>query len=246
MRNILNVRSLSKRFGALVASDNVNFDLNTNEIHALIGPNGAGKTTLVKQIIGQIKQNSGEIWLNGKEISGLSTHQRIEVGLSRTFQVTNIVLEFSVIENIMISIIGKTDIEYKLFSSKKTKSNIEKLSQSFLTNTELVNKKHTVASKLSHGERRQLELCLALALEPKAILLDEPMAGLSLDAIAKTKESLKKIKYKAPILLIEHDMDVVFSLADRISVLVYGKIIATGTPSEIKNNKQVQKAYLGF
>ena len=245
MEKILKVQSLSKKFGAIVASDNINFDLNANEIHALIGPNGAGKSTLVKQIVGEIKQNSGEIWLGRQELSKLNTPDRINMGLARTFQVTNIVPDFSVIENVMIPVIGQNKIENNFVSSKKMQLKLKNISRSFLANTELLDKEDVLASSLSHGERRQLELCLALALEPKVILLDEPMAGLSLDAIEMTKENLKKIKLMAPILLIEHDMDVVFSLADRISVLVYGKIIATGSPLEIRKNVEVQRAYLG-
>lgn len=246
MTEILKIKALSKSFGAIVVSDHINFELKSNEIHALIGPNGAGKSSLVKQIIGEISQDTGEIWLNGKEISYLKTSERVRSGLARTFQVTNVVGEFSVLENVLLAVIGYTKSSFNFFISKKKYEELYEQALSSLIDTELDDKKNLLANQLSHGERRQLELCLVLALRPKIILLDEPMAGLGLDAIDKMKQIFSKIKSTAPILLIEHDMNVVFSLADRISVLVYGKIIATGNASTIKNNNQVQQAYLGI
>ncbi len=246
MTNILKIKDLSKRFGAIVASDKINFKLKNNEIHALIGPNGAGKSSLVKQIIGEIRQDSGEIWLNDDEISGLSTSERVCQGLTRTFQVTNVVGEFSVLENVMLAVIGYMRASFSFFNSKKKYEELYQQAFLSLVDTELEHKKDHMANQLSHGERRQLELCLVLALKPKIILLDEPMAGLGLDAVNRMKNIFSRVKVSTPILLIEHDMNVVFSLADRISVLVYGKIIATGDASAIKNDKQVQQAYLGI
>ena len=246
MTNILTITALSKRFGAIVASDEIDFNLESKEIHALIGPNGAGKSSLVKQIIGEIRQDSGKISLNSKEISYMTTSERVCHGLARTFQVTNVVGEFSVLENVVLAVIGYTRSSFSFFISKKRYKELYDQALCTLVDAELDHKKDILASKLSHGERRQLELCLVLALRPKIILLDEPMAGLGLDAIDKMKEIFSKIKVKTPILLIEHDMNVVFSLADRISVLVYGKIIATGDASTIKHDKQVQQAYLGI
>ena len=246
MTKILKLKDLSKRFGAIVASNNIDFNLKRNEIHALIGPNGAGKSSLVKQIIGEIRQDSGEIWLNGEEISHLSTSERVCRGLARTFQVTNVVGEFSVLENVMLAVIGYMRSSFNFFISKKKYEELYQQAFLSLVDTKLEHKKDLLANQLSHGERRQLELCLVLALRPKIILLDEPMAGLGLDAIDKMQKIFSEVKVKAPILLIEHDMNVVFSLADRISVLVYGKIIATGDPLTIKNNEQVQQAYFGI
>jgi len=246
MIDILKINALSKRFGAIIASDQIDFNLRSNEIHALIGPNGAGKSSLVKQIIGEISQDSGEIWLNGKEISYLSTSERVCQGLARTFQVTNVVGEFSVLENVLLAVIGYMRCSFSFFTSKKKYDYLYEQAFLILVDTELYHKKNLLANQLSHGERRQLELCLVLALRPKIILLDEPMAGLGLDAIDRMKKIFSKVKSETPILLIEHDMNVVFSLADRISVLVYGKIIATGTASDIKSNKEVQHAYLGI
>ena len=244
--DLLNVQELSKSFGAVVASNQVNFTLNQGEIHALIGPNGAGKSTLVKQIIGEIKQDSGTILLDGLEISSLDVPERIQLGLARTFQMTNVISDFSVFQNLLLALIGRKKKAFTLFSHAEADSEIVKKTNQILSETGLLGKKEERASRLSHGERRQLEIGLALALDPKVILLDEAMAGLSADVIEKMKKSFKQIKKKVPILLIEHDMDVVFAIADRISVLVDGIIVATGKAHQIKTNKEVRKAYLGI
>ena len=246
MNEILVIKDLSKSFGAVTASDGVNFSLQEGEIHALIGPNGAGKSTLVKQIIGEIKQDTGSILLDGLEISDYNVPMRIRLGLARTFQITNVISDFSIFQNVLLAVIGKVKKEFNFFSkAENSKTMVEKVNKT-LKEIELLGEKNKIAARLSHGERRQLEIGLALALDPKVILLDEPMAGLSADIIEKMKQSFKNIKNKVPILLIEHDMDVVFSIADRISVLVNGTIIATGTAKEIKMNKEVRKAYLGI
>ena len=246
MNEILVIKDLSKSFGAVTASDGVNFSLQEGEIHALIGPNGAGKSTLVKQIIGEIKQDAGSILLDGLEISNYNVPMRIRLGLARTFQITNVISDFSIFQNVLLAMIGKAKKEFNFFSmAENSKTMVEKVDKT-LKEIELLGEKNKIAAKLSHGERRQLEIGLALALDPKVILLDEPMAGLSADIIEKMKQSFKNIKNKVPILLIEHDMDVVFSIADRISVLVNGKIIATGTAKDIKMNTEVRKAYLGI
>jgi len=244
--DLLNVQELSKSFGAVVASNQVNFTLKQGEIHALIGPNGAGKSTLVKQIIGEIIQDSGTILLDGLEISSLDVPERIQLGLARTFQITNVISDFSVFQNLLLALIGRKKRAFTLFSHAEADSEIVKKINQILSETGLLEKKEERASRLSHGERRQLEIGLALALDPKVILLDEPMAGLSADVIEKMKKSFKQIKKKVPILLIEHDMDVVFAIADRISVLVDGIIVATGKAHQIKTNKEVRKAYLGI
>ena len=246
MNEILVIKDLSKSFGAVTASDGVNFSLQEGEIHALIGPNGAGKSTLVKQIIGEIKQDAGSILLDGLEISNYNVPMRIRLGLARTFQITNVISDFSIFQNVLLAVIGKAKKEFNFFSkAENSKTMVEKVDKT-LKEIELLGEKNKMAAKLSHGERRQLEIGLALALDPKVILLDEPMAGLSADIIEKMKQSFKNIKNKVPILLIEHDMDVVFSIADRISVLVNGTIIATGTAKDIKMNTEVRKAYLGI
>jgi len=246
MNEILVIKDLSKSFGAVTASDGVNFSLQEGEIHALIGPNGAGKSTLVKQIIGEIEQDKGSILLDGLEISNYNVPMRIRLGLARTFQITNVISDFSIFQNVLLAMIGKAKKEFNFFSmAENSKTMVEKVDKT-LKEIELLGEKNKIAAKLSHGERRQLEIGLALALDPKVILLDEPMAGLSADIVERMKQSFKNIKNKVPILLIEHDMDVVFSIADRISVLVNGKIIATGTAKDIKMNTEVRKAYLGI
>ena len=246
MNEILVIKDLSKSFGAVTASDGVNFSLQEGEIHALIGPNGAGKSTLVKQIIGEIKQDAGSILLDGLEISNYNVPMRIRLGLARTFQITNVISDFSIFQNVLLAVIAKAKKEFNFFSkAENSKTMVEKVDKT-LKEIELLGEKNKIAAKLSHGERRQLEIGLALALDPKVILLDEPMAGLSADIVERMKQSFKNIKNKVPILLIEHDMDVVFSIADRISVLVNGKIIATGTAKDIKMNTEVRKAYLGI
>ena len=246
MNEILRIKNLSKNFGAVIANDKVNFSLQKGEIHALIGPNGAGKSTLIKQIIGEIRQDSGSILLDCLEVSHQNVPTRIRLGLARTFQITNVISDFSVFQNILLALIGIEKKEFNFFSkAASNKLLVEKVNK-ILDETELSEKKDEIAVRLSHGERRQLEIGLALALSPKVILLDEPMAGLSVDIIEKMKKSFMKIKAKVPVLLIEHDMDVVFAIADRISVLVNGTIVATGTARDIRMNREVKKAYLGI
>tara|TARA_B100000427_G_scaffold194894_1_gene161999 strand:- start:24 stop:767 length:744 start_codon:yes stop_codon:yes gene_type:complete len=246
MNEILRIKDLSKSFGAVIANDKVNFSLQKGEIHALIGPNGAGKSTLIKQIIGEIRQDSGSIMLDDVEVSKYHVPARIRLGLARTFQITNVISDFSVFQNLLLAVIGIEKGEFSFFSkAENDKLAVQKVSK-VLEETELLNKKDEIAMRLSHGERRQLEIGLALALDPKVILLDEPMAGLSVDMIEKMKKSFEKIKTRVPILLIEHDMDVVFAIADRISVLVNGTILATGTARDIKTNSEVRTAYLGM
>ena len=246
MNEILRIKNLSKSFGAVIANDKVNFSLRKGEIHALIGPNGAGKSTLIKQIIGEIRQDSGSIMLDDVEVSNYHAPARIRLGLARTFQITNVISDFSVFQNLLLAVIGIEKGEFSFFSkAENDKLAVQKVSK-VLEETELLNKKDEIAMRLSHGERRQLEIGLALALDPKVILLDEPMAGLSVDMIEKMKKSFEKIKTRVPILLIEHDMDVVFAIADRISVLVDGTILATGTARDIKTNSEVRTAYLGM
>ena len=245
MNEILRIKDLSKSFGAVIANDRVNFSLHEGEIHALIGPNGAGKSTLIKQIIGDTRQDSGSIFLDNLELSNYNVPARIRLGLARTFQITNVISDFSIFQNLLLAVIGIEMGEFSLFSkAENDKSAVHKVNK-VLEETELLNKKDEIAARLSHGERRQLEIGLALVLNPKVILLDEPMAGLSADMIEKMKKSFEKIKTRVPILLIEHDMDVVFAIADRISVLVNGTILATGTARDIKTNSKVRTAYLG-
>tara|TARA_B000000441_G_scaffold95207_1_gene66058 strand:+ start:2245 stop:2988 length:744 start_codon:yes stop_codon:yes gene_type:complete len=245
MNKILQIIDLKKNFGAITASNNINFCLETGEIHALIGPNGAGKSTLIKQIMGEMKQDSGEIILSGINISNLTTEDRIHLGFARSFQITDVISDFTIFQNVLLAKIGKEKKFYNFYSSIDSGELTYEEIKTILLKIDLWDEREKPASLLSHGERRQLEIGIALALNPKLILLDEPMAGLSLDKIEKIKVIFNQIKDDVPILLIEHNMDVVFSIADRISVLVNGKIIASGTSSEIKSNLDVKEAYLG-
>ena len=245
MNKILQIIDLKKNFGAITASNNINFCLETGEIHALIGPNGAGKSTLIKQIMGEMKQDSGEIILSGINISNLTTEDRIHLGFARSFQITDVISDFTIFQNVLLAKIGKEKKFYNFYSSIDSGELTYEEIKTILLKIDLWDEREKPASLLSHGERRQLEIGIALALNPKLILLDEPMAGLSLDKIEKMKVIFNQIKDDVPILLIEHNMDVVFSIANRISVLVNGKIIASGTSSEIKSNLDVKEAYLG-
>ena len=245
MNKILQIIDLKKNFGAITASNNINFCLETGEIHALIGPNGAGKSTLIKQIMGEMKQDSGEIILSGINISNLTTEDRIHLGFARSFQITDVISDFTIFQNVLLAKIGKEKKFYNFYSSIDSGELTYEEIKTILLKIDLWDEREKSASLLSHGERRQLEIGIALALNPKLILLDEPMAGLSLDKIEKMKVIFNQIKDDVPILLIEHNMDVVFSIANRISVLVNGKIIASGTSSEIKSNLDVREAYLG-
>ena len=245
MNKILQIIDLKKNFGAITASNNINFCLETGEIHALIGPNGAGKSTLIKQIMGEMKQDSGEIILSGINISNLTTEDRIHLGFARSFQITDVISDFTIFQNVLLAKIGKEKKFYNFYSSIDSGELTYEEIKTILLKIDLWDERAKPASLLSHGERRQLEIGIALALNPKLILLDEPMAGLSLDKIEKMKVIFNQIKDDVPILLIEHNMDVVFSIANRISVLVNGKIIASGTSSEIKSNLDVKEAYLG-
>ena len=246
MKNsVLKIDSLTKSFGAVVASQNITLELNRNEIHALIGSNGAGKSTIVKLITGFLNQESGKIFLEDKEISHLSSEQRAQRGIARSFQVSSIINNFSLIDNIKLSLIGKNKRSLDFLSNLNLDQQAYKEAYGFLKEVNLEDKSDFLVSSLSHGEKRKLEICIALSMNPKLFLFDEPMAGLDGNSSKLIVDLFKKIKNRAPILLIEHDMDTVFSLADRISVLDYGKIIATGTVEEIRNNQTVKEVYLG-
>lgn len=244
-KSIISIRSLSKKFGALVASDDISIDLFEGEIHALIGPNGAGKSTLIKQIAGGLKQDKGEIFFNQEEVSHLDVVGRARAGLARSFQVSSLAPQFTALQNTMLAVQGKSKKSYHFFKPALKDTVLVEKAKGFLYEVGLAKRANFVAAELSHGERRRLEMAMALALEPKVFLLDEPMAGLGTSGSKDLTKFLAKLKKRAPILLVEHDMDAVFALADRISVLVYGRIIVTGTVDEIRNNQQVREAYLG-
>ncbi|MEP0941185.1 MAG: ABC transporter ATP-binding protein [Rhizobiaceae bacterium] len=242
---MLSLDRLTKRFGALSANEEVSLDLQSGEIHALIGPNGAGKSTLVKQVAGELRPDSGTITFNGQPINALDCAARARTGLGRTFQISSLIAEFTVLQNVMLAVQGEQGRTYGMLRRFSGDRGLTDLAQGYIAELGLQERADIRVAELSHGERRQLEMAMALALKPKALLLDEPLAGIGPGGSAEMTKLLKELKRKVPILLIEHDMAAVFELADRISVMVYGRIITTGTAEQIKNNPQVQEAYLG-
>jgi branched-chain amino acid transport system ATP-binding protein len=242
---VLSIRNLCKSFGALKATEDVSIDLYPGEIHALIGPNGAGKSTLIHQIAGTLKADSGEIVFLGDRLNDLSVAGRARRGLGRSFQVSSLATEFSALRNVMLAVQSVQGSSFRFFKPVMGDASLTEPARAALTRVGLGDRAEVPAAELSHGERRQLEIAIALALGSKAFLLDEPMAGMGPEGSKALTGFLSELRKEAPILLIEHDMDAVFALADRISVLVYGRVIATGTVDEIRANPEVRRAYLG-
>ena len=242
---VLKIDKLCKSFGAIKANDNLNLNLFKNEIHALIGPNGSGKSTLVKQISGFLKQDSGKIYLEEIDISNYSAEHRSRMGIARSFQISSVINSFKVIDNLRLSLMGRDGGYLNPFSNIYRNKDFSDEAFDLLKIVDLTNKANDLVSTLSHGDKRKLEISLALSMKPKLLLFDEPMAGLDKTSSQLMIDLFKKLKVKAPILLIEHDMESVFALADRISVLDYGSLIASGNKKEIKSNAKVQEVYLG-
>jgi len=234
-----------KRFGANVVSDNIDLDVIEGEVHAVIGPNGAGKTTLINQLIGEIAPDAGRVEFFGRDITALSVHQRALLGLSRSYQITSVFPDFSTIENVAIAAQAHDGHSFGCWSPAAQDDSLTALAAASLDTVGLAAKAHSHAAALAHGERRQLELAMALVSKSKVLLLDEPMAGMGTHESQSMLRLLLGLKTRYTMLLVEHDMDPVFALADRISVLVYGKIIVTGSPQDIRNSAEVRKAYLG-
>ncbi|MCE9665921.1 ABC transporter ATP-binding protein [Halomonas sp. M5N1S17] len=242
---VLTLNHLQKRFGALQATRDVSLELNRGEIHALIGPNGAGKSTLIGQIAGNLKPDAGSVHLAGQEITALSVAQRARLGLGRSFQVSSLAEPLSVLRNVMIAVQALQGHSFRFWKPVHRDESLLAPAREALERMQLGHRADTPVSELSHGERRQVEVACALALKPRALLLDEPMAGLGPEGTAHLTNLLEALKQEVPILLIEHDMDAVFRLADRISVLVAGSVIAQGNSAEIRRNPDVREAYLG-
>ncbi|MGY3438091.1 MULTISPECIES: ABC transporter ATP-binding protein [unclassified Marinovum] len=242
---ILDVRGISKSFGALKASDNIHLDLRPGEIHALIGPNGAGKSTLIKQIAGGLRPDSGQVLFNGADVTALSTAARAQRGMGRTFQISALAMEYTVLQNAVLGALGARGGVFRFFRPVMQDAALLARARAALEEVGLADVQTHRTAELSHGQRRQLEVAVALTLAPRIFLMDEPMAGLGAEGSAQLMGFLDRLRHTAPILLVEHDMDAVFSLADRISVLVYGRIIATGTVAEIRKDPEVRRAYLG-
>ncbi|MDV6226002.1 ABC transporter ATP-binding protein [Nitratireductor aquimarinus] len=242
---ILDIRDLRRNFGALKATDGVSLDLRPGEIHALIGPNGAGKSTLIHQIAGSLTPDSGEIRFEGRDVKPLDVAARARLGMGRTFQVSSLAPEFSALRNVMLAVQAHQGSSFHFFKPVMRDRSLTEPAREALKRVGLADRADVPAAELSHGERRQLEIAIALALGAKAFLLDEPMAGMGPEGSQALTGFLDRLRDEAPILLIEHDMDAVFALADRISVLVYGRIIATGSVDDIRNHPAVREAYLG-
>jgi branched-chain amino acid transport system ATP-binding protein len=242
---LLKVKQLSKSFGGVVATDKLDFDVMPGEIHAVIGPNGAGKTTFVAQIAGMLKSDSGSIVFDGQDIAVKSAPERSHLGLARSFQITSVFRDFTALENVALSIQAHDGHSFRFWKRASTDIDLTGPAQKILDDVGLGDKALSLAGNLAHGQQRQLEIAMALATSPKMLLLDEPTAGMGSEESENMRQFLSNLKSDYSMLLIEHDMDTVFSLADRVTVLVYGRSIATGTPEEIRNNAEVRAAYLG-
>lgn len=242
---LLRVDGLRKSFGALRASDDLTLEVIEGECHAVIGPNGAGKTTLIGQLIGEIAPDAGTIRFDGRDLGPLATHARALAGLARSFQVTSILPEFTVRENVMMAVQAHAGHSFHFWRPARAEPALIEPAETALARVGLGERADTVAANLAHGQQRQLELAMALATAPKLLLLDEPMAGMGVEETARMVEVLRGLKGRTTMVLVEHDMDAVFALADRISVLVYGRVIACDTPRAIRANDAVRDAYLG-
>src|ERR1700693_3531976 len=242
---LLRIDHLSKSFDGVVASDNIVLDINFGELHAIIGPNGAGKTTLIRQLTGELAPNSGSIHFDGRDITALPVHRRSALGLARSFQITSLFLDFTALDNIALAVQAHAGHSFRFWRNARSEEELRAPARAVLERVGLAERANVVVAHLSHGEHRQLEIGMALATKPRMLLLDEPMAGLGPEESARMVEMLRKLKGTVTILLIEHDMETVFALADRITVLVYGRIIASGDPARIRGDAAVREAYLG-
>jgi branched-chain amino acid transport system ATP-binding protein len=243
--SLLRVENLVRRFGGIVATDNVSLEVARGELHAIIGPNGAGKTTLISQLTGQLLPHAGAIYLAGRDITRVPAWRRSALGLARSFQITSLLPDFSAIDNVALAAQAHDGHSFRFWGNARKESGLRTAAMAALQRVGLVERANTLVSKLSHGEQRELELAVALATSPQVLLLDEPMAGLGITESARMVQLLQELRREVTIVLVEHDMDAVFALADRISVLVYGRVIASGQPSEIRQNEDVKRAYLG-
>jgi len=242
---LLSVEHLRKSFGALAATDDLSLEVLSGEIHAVIGPNGAGKTTLIGQLFGELRPDSGRILFQGHDIAGEPAHERAHRGIARSYQITSIYLGFTALDNVAMAIQARAGHSFRFWRNARKDPSLREPARAALAEVGLGGRADVPARALAHGERRQLELAMALACAPALLLLDEPMAGMGPEESQRMVEVLRRLKGRVTMLLVEHDMDAVFQLADRITVLVYGRAIATGTPEAIRRNAEVREAYLG-
>ncbi len=242
---LLSVQGLRKHYGGLAVTNNVSLDVQPGEIHALIGPNGAGKTTLIHQITGTVMPDAGRVIFAGRDITRLSLPQRVHSGLARSFQITSIIAGFSVLENVALAAQGQNGSSFRFFRAAAAEAALNATARAALAEVGLADRASIIAGALSHGEKRALEIAIALATRPKLLLLDEPLAGAGPEETEKLITLLRGLKSRYAVLLVEHDMQAVFALADRISVLAEGRIIASGSTADIRLSAEVRAAYLG-
>lgn len=241
----LDVKNLSKSFGALKVTDDVSLSVEPGEVHAIIGPNGAGKTTLISQLSGQLASDAGSVSIGDRDITHLSMPERVKLGLARSFQITSILPGFTALENVALAVQARRGSSFRFFGNVAGEAELNEAAMSALAEAGLDDRAEVLAKSLSHGEHRRLELAIALATDPKVLLLDEPLAGVGGEDAEAFVSRLQTFKGRFTMVLIEHDMDAVFALADRVSVLVYGKLIATGKPEDVRSDPAVRAAYLG-
>jgi branched-chain amino acid transport system ATP-binding protein len=242
---LLRVEKLVRRFGGVIATDHVSLDVGQGELHAIIGPNGAGKTTLISQLTGQLSPNSGTIHFAGEDITRLPAYRRSALGLARSFQITSLLPDFTASDNVALAAQAHDGHSFYFWGNARKESVLRNAALAALKRVGLEHRADVVVSRLSHGEQRELELAVALATKPQLLLLDEPMAGLGTTESARMVKLLQELRREVTIVLVEHDMEAVFALADRITVLVYGRVIASDVPAAIRQNEEVKRAYLG-
>jgi branched-chain amino acid transport system ATP-binding protein len=242
---LLAIQGLTKRFGGVIASDEVTLAVPQGELHAIIGPNGAGKTTLIGQLTGELSSQAGRIRFGGRDITALAAHQRSLLGLARSFQITSLFLDFTALDNVALAVQAHAGHSFHFWRDARREPELREPARAALERVGLGERTDAAVANMSHGEHRQLEIAMALATKPRMLLLDEPMAGMGPEESTRMVKLLRELKQDLTILLIEHDMEAVFALADKISVLVYGRIIASGEPAAIRANPDVRRAYLG-
>jgi branched-chain amino acid transport system ATP-binding protein len=242
---VLELKGVSKRFGGVIATDSVTLDVKRGEVHALIGPNGAGKTTLVAQIAGDLASDGGTIVFDGADVTRAPQHQRVRAGLARSYQVTSVFRRLSVLDNLALAVQARSGSSFSFWRPVASEESLAAEARAIAAEIGLAGREDVAAAALSHGEQRALEVGLALATRPKLVLLDEPMAGMGPEESQRMIALIERVRAQVAVLLVEHDMDAVFRLADRISVLVSGRVIASGAPEAIRAHPEVKKAYLG-
>jgi branched-chain amino acid transport system ATP-binding protein len=242
---LLQIDGLGKRFGGVVAADAITLDIPPGEFHAVIGPNGAGKTTLIGLIAGELAPQAGSVRFDGTDITRLPAFRRSRLGLARSFQITSLFSEFTALDNVALAAQAHRGHSFRFWRDARREDELRKPAEAALARVGLAQRARMRAADLSHGEHRQLEIAMALAAEPRLLLLDEPMAGMGAEESAQMVEMLRQLKGGVTVLLIEHDMEAVFALADRLTVLVYGRMIASGHPETVRADAAVREAYLG-